>query len=214
VQDASKNIPKRQHDTVLITGEMEPANIADTLIDHTVSNAVQNASKIPHTDGKSPIDKENTGKYGLFHFLISCIKLLYTIFSHFHHITASVILILAIWTITAKSSTVPSSEIQMGIPQMNISTLLGVQNPNASITFYPTSSMEITTFEHMLGEIKQEMFYGNTTNCHSSQVSNDLCEKDKSNCQLTRTNIDNAKNAIDLHMNTLFTMEDAYVIID
>jgi hypothetical protein len=102
----------------------------------------------------------------------------------------------------------------MGIPQMNISTLLGVQNPNASITFYPTSSMEITTFEHMLGEIKQEMFYGNTTNCHSSQVSNDLCEKDKSNCQLTRTNIDNAKNAIDLHMNTLFTMEDAYVIID
>ena len=152
----------------LITGEMGPANNADTLIDHnesnavqdayknklidhTESNAVQNAVKIPHTNGKSPIDKENTGKYGLFHFLISCIKLLNTIFSNFHHITTSILLILAIQTITANSSTVPSSEIQMGIPQMNISTLLGVQNTGSSITFYPTSSMEITTFEHMLG---------------------------------------------------------------
>ena len=66
--------------------------------------------------------------------------------------------------------------------------------------------MEITTFEHMLGEIKQEAFYGISTNCHSIQVSKDLCEQDKSNCQIARTNIDNAENSIELHMNTLYTM--------
>ena len=72
VQDASENLSNRQNDKVLITGEMGPANKADTLIDHnesnavqdayknklidhTKSNAVQNAVKFPHTNEKSPL---------------------------------------------------------------------------------------------------------------------------------------------------------------
>ena len=115
-------------------------------------------------------------------------------------------MLFALKSVMINGAALPNSDAQIGRAQMNISTLFAGQNSNFSFILYPTSSFEIETFEFMLGEIRQEVVFGMTTSCNSIQLNKELCQKDQSNCQVSKINIDNAENAMKIHMRTLFTV--------
>ena len=143
---------------------------------------------------------------GFIHFLIALIQMLNTIFSNFHNIVWGIILLLALKTIFVQGAVIADSDIQLGKPQLNISTLFAGRNSNSSFILYPTSSLEAKTFQFHLGEIQHEVFFGMSTMCNSIQLWNNLCKEDQSNCQLARINIDNAESTMKIHIKTLFTV--------
>ena len=184
-----------------ISTKKEESTISTTKEEPTISSKKEEPT--------SSTKNERSGRretHGFILFLIAFMQLLNTIFSNFQNIVWGIILLFDLKAVFAQGATIPNSDIQLGRPQMNLTTLFARGNTNSSFILYPTSSFDIKTFEFQLGEVKNEVFFGITTSCNSIPIWNDLCMKDPSNCQMARLNIDNAESTMKIHTQTLFTI--------
>ena len=71
-------------------------------------------------------------------------------------------IVLATKGLISRAAAIPGSEVQMGPEgqQLDLMSFLNRGEENSSFVTYQTSSFEIKSFEIVLGEVKDELYYG------------------------------------------------------
>ena len=117
-------------------------------------------------------------------------------------------IILATKGLVSRAAAIPGSEVQIGQEgqQLDLMSFLNRGEENSSFVTYQTSSFEIKSFEIVLEEVKEELYYSLESNCASIPIWKTVCTDDASSCQLADINIKTSENSITILSQTLFSL--------